>query len=139
MGGGDESQGLDASITIVPPPEVCVETVNWHLRGAAIQDFFLVKIDRNGKERCRFAITDPVHLSDDALAVAFDQYGNMVAAGRTGTVRASSQFTVLKTNRQCNLVWRASIPGTASGHGEVCLQAERTADFGTFEQKHDNS
>src|SRR6266446_3735866 len=34
MGGGDESQGLDALITIVPPPEVCVETVNWHLRGA---------------------------------------------------------------------------------------------------------
>jgi hypothetical protein len=34
VGGGDESQGLDASITIVPPPEVCVETVNWHLRGA---------------------------------------------------------------------------------------------------------
>jgi outer membrane protein assembly factor BamB len=92
-----------------------------------IQDFFLVKIDRNGKERCRFAITDPVHLSDDALAVAFDQYGNMVAAGRTGTVRASSQFTVLKTNRQCNLVWRASIPGTASGHGEarrVAVDAE---------------
>jgi len=36
MGGGDESQGLDALITIVPPPEVCVETVNWHLRGAGI-------------------------------------------------------------------------------------------------------
>jgi hypothetical protein len=34
VGGGDESQGLDASITIVPPPEVWVETVNWHLRGA---------------------------------------------------------------------------------------------------------
>jgi hypothetical protein len=34
VGGGDESQGLDASITIVPPPEVGVETVNWHLRGA---------------------------------------------------------------------------------------------------------
>jgi outer membrane protein assembly factor BamB len=51
----------------------------------------------------------------------------MVAAGRTGTVRASSQFTVLKTNRQCNLVWRASIPGTASGHGEarrVAVDAE---------------
>jgi hypothetical protein len=37
VGGGDESQGLDALITIVPPPEVCVETVNWHLRGAEIQ------------------------------------------------------------------------------------------------------
>jgi hypothetical protein len=36
VGGGDESQGLDASITIVPPPEVWVETVNWHLRGAEI-------------------------------------------------------------------------------------------------------
>src|SRR5216684_1060332 len=36
MGGADESPGLDALITIVPPPEVCVETVNWHLRGACI-------------------------------------------------------------------------------------------------------
>src|SRR6266478_1334759 len=36
MGGGDESQELDALITIVPPPEVCVETVNWHLRGAVV-------------------------------------------------------------------------------------------------------
>ena len=36
MGGGDEFQGLDASITIVPSPEVFVETVNWHLRGAEI-------------------------------------------------------------------------------------------------------
>ena len=34
MGGSDEFQGLDASITIVPSPEVFVETVNWHLRGA---------------------------------------------------------------------------------------------------------
>lgn len=41
------------------------------------------------------------------------------AAGRTGTTTASSRFTVLKTNRQCHLVWRASIPGTASGHGEA--------------------
>jgi hypothetical protein len=32
VGGGDEFHGLDASITIVPSPEVLVETVNWHLR-----------------------------------------------------------------------------------------------------------
>jgi hypothetical protein len=38
VGGGDESQGLDASITIVPPPEVCVETVHWYLRGAKISE-----------------------------------------------------------------------------------------------------
>jgi hypothetical protein len=36
VGGGDEFQGLDASITIVPSPEVFVETVNWYLRGAKL-------------------------------------------------------------------------------------------------------
>jgi len=81
-------------------------------------DFFVVKLAAaSGAERWRQEIagTAPAGV-DQALAVAFDAAGNVIAGGALENARPGSDFTVIKLAGQSGAeLWRATLKGSADG------------------------
>ena len=81
-------------------------------------DFTVIKFDgASGGELWRQAINGTANLGDDALAIAVDASGNVVAAGYTTSIGPTFDFTVVKFNGASgDELWRKVINGSANDH-----------------------
>jgi uncharacterized delta-60 repeat protein len=78
-------------------------------------DFAVAKFDRDGTLLWQQTLTGTAANSDDeALSVAVDHQGNVVAAGHTQNTGTGIDFTVAKFDRDGTLLWQQTLNGTAN-------------------------
>ena len=78
-------------------------------------DFTVAAFDRNGTLLWQRNLNGTANSDDDALSVAVDNQGNVLAAGGTQNTGTFVDFTVAKFDRNGTLLWQQNLIGTASG------------------------
>ena len=82
-------------------------------------DFTVAKFDRNGALLWQQNLNGTANGFDEALSVAVDNQGDVVAAGFTENTGHSRDFTVAKFDRDGTLLWQQNLNGTANGVDEA--------------------
>lgn len=76
------------------------------------RDFTVARFDRDGQLLWRRSLNGTANGDDEALSVAMDDQGNVVAAGYTQNVGTGFQdFTVAKFDRSGRLLWQRNLDG----------------------------
>src|SRR5439155_1296494 len=75
-------------------------------------DFTVAKFDRNGALLWQQNLNGTANGFDEALSVAVDNQGDVVAAGVTENTATSLDFTVAKFDRDGALLWQQNLDGT---------------------------
>ncbi|PYQ93065.1 MAG: hypothetical protein DMF97_20655, partial [Acidobacteria bacterium] len=90
------------------------------LNTGTLADFTVAKFDRDGTLLWQQNLNGIANSFDEALSVAVDNQGNVVAAGVTqNTNTGTSLFTVAKFDRDGTLLWLRNLSGTAIGFNEA--------------------
>src|SRR5437867_3559051 len=77
-------------------------------------DFTVAKIGRDGTLLWQQNLNGTDNSVDEALSVAVDNRGNVVAAGLTENTGTFADFTVAKFDRDGTLLWQQNLNGTTN-------------------------
>ena len=75
-------------------------------------DFTVVKFARDGTLLWQQTLNGTANGGDEALSVAVDTQGNVLAAGSTRNTGTGPDFTVAKFARDGTLLWQQTLNGT---------------------------
>ncbi len=116
---------FDAALAVTVDGAGDVVAAGFTTNTGTLRDFTVVKFSgADGTELWRQVINGTANDNDEALAVAVDAAGNVVAAGRTRNTATLGDFAVVKfSGIDGTELWRQEINGTANNNDEALAVA----------------